>query len=233
MSYGVDAHVPLPTGRRLVIPDIHGCAKTLAALIQQLDLSFSDQLFFLGDYINKGSDSLGVLNCVQGLIDQGYNVFPLMGNHDLMMFQYLETRGEPLADKLTELNGPGFIRDQIHEFEKYRGFLVQLAGFYVSGDFLLVHAGFDFSRSDPFDDLGSMLTIREFEYDQKKANNKKIVHGHYPHSLEDIQAAIRNRSDIIPLDNGCVYKNREGQANLLCLNLDTFKLWVQPNIEHQ
>jgi serine/threonine protein phosphatase 1 len=233
LSHGLGARVPLPTGRRLVIPDIHGCASTLKKLLQQLDLKLDDQLFFLGDYINKGPDSLGVLACIQNLIDQRYNVFPLLGNHDQMMLQYLETREEAIGEKLIEMNGPEFISDQIYEFEKYRHFLSQLVVLYESGDFLLVHAGFDFSLPDPFSDLSTMLTIRGFEYDKKKTDGKRIVHGHYPHPLGHIQSAIRDRSDIIPLDNGCVYEDRTGQGHLLCLNLDSFKLWVQPNVENQ
>lgn len=231
MSYGLGTSVDLPAGRRLVIPDIHGCAKTLEILIHQLDLSFTDQLFFLGDYINKGPNSLGVLTFIEELIGSGYQVFPLLGNHDQMMLQYLETRDESLASALSKLNDIAII--ELSVFERHLSFFRQLAPYYESGDFLLVHAGFDFNQPLPFSDLEAMLNIRDFRYDATKAAGRRIVHGHYPHSLPNIQSALRNGSPIIPLDNGCVYENREEQGNLLCLNLDTFKLWVQPNIERQ
>ncbi len=231
MSAGLGKNVALPTGRRLVIPDIHGCAKSLEALVNQLDLSFTDQLFFLGDYINKGPDSLGVITLIQGLIDDGYSVFPLLGNHDQMMLQYLETREDALASTLSKLNHSGSI--ELQEFEKHLPFFMQLAPYYESGDYLLVHAGFDFDQALPFSDLDAMLNIRDFRYDASKADGHRIVHGHYPHSFDQIQSAIRDSAPILPLDNGCVYENREEQGNLLCLNLDNFELWVQPNVERR
>lgn len=68
--------------RRLVIPDVHGCPKTLASFIDTIRLQKSDYLFFLGDYIDKGSDSKGVLDIIIDLKKQGFNVFPLRGNHE-------------------------------------------------------------------------------------------------------------------------------------------------------
>lgn len=230
MSYGRGIDIPLPTGRRLVISDIHGCSKTLRQLLLQLRLTPEDQLFFLGDYINKGPDSLGVITIIQSLIKKEYSVFPVLGNHDQMLLDYFETKQEALVD---QLNQADFLKGSLHEFELHQDFFRQLVPFYVSGDFLLVHAGFDFNQPQPFSDLESMLTIRDFQYDFRKAEGRRIVHGHHPRSLIQIQTAIRDQAYILPLDNGCVCDNREEQGNLLCLNLNTFRLWVQPNIDHQ
>ncbi|MGN6645368.1 MAG: metallophosphoesterase, partial [Cytophaga sp.] len=49
--------------RTFVIADIHGCFKTLKALIEdQLQPTNEDQFIFLGDYIDRGPDSKSVIN---------------------------------------------------------------------------------------------------------------------------------------------------------------------------
>ena len=48
--------------RIFAIGDIHGCLKTLNALLDKIDFSTEDTLIFLGDYIDRGPDSEGVLN---------------------------------------------------------------------------------------------------------------------------------------------------------------------------
>ena len=49
-------------GRRFAISDIHGCSMTFEALLSQIHLKKEDQLFLLGDYVNRGPDSAGVID---------------------------------------------------------------------------------------------------------------------------------------------------------------------------
>ena len=233
MSSGLGQWVPPPTGTRLVIPDLHGCSLSLRALLEQIEPSKEDQIFFLGDYVSKGPDNVGVLACITELISNGYHIYPLLGNHDQLLIDYLDTGSKILETKLVELNDGDFLSRQLSSLRDYMPLLKRLVPFFESGDFFLVHAGFDFRQPDPFSDLNSMLTIRNFNYDPAGAKGKTIVHGHYPQPLEVIRETIAHDSKIIPLDNGCVYQNRPDQGRLLCLNLDTFRLWVQPNIDLQ
>jgi serine/threonine protein phosphatase 1 len=95
-----------------------------------------------------------------------------------------------------------------------------------------VHAGFNFKSENPFSDTDSMLWVREFEIDKKKAKNKTIVHGHVPVSLEFIDVSIKNRGyKFIDLDNGCYMTKRDGYGNLLALELNTLELKVQYNLD--
>jgi serine/threonine protein phosphatase 1 len=55
-------------GNQLVIPDVHGCLKTLQTLINKIKLTANDQLFLLGDLIDRGPESLGVLQFVAELM---------------------------------------------------------------------------------------------------------------------------------------------------------------------
>ena len=60
---------------RWVVPDIHGHIKTLRTLIEErLELQKSDSIYFLGDYIDRGPDSKGVLDYIMSLQNSGYEV---------------------------------------------------------------------------------------------------------------------------------------------------------------
>lgn len=75
--------------RTFAIGDIHGCSKTLDALLNQLKLTSEDTLIILGDMIDRGPDSKGVLNI---LMDAGGDLgdfILLAGNHELMWMSFL------------------------------------------------------------------------------------------------------------------------------------------------
>lgn len=71
-------------GRTIAIGDIHGCSIALAALINAVDLQPSDTLVTLGDYVNKGIDSKGVLNYLLALQTR-HRLIQLLGNHEAVM----------------------------------------------------------------------------------------------------------------------------------------------------
>jgi serine/threonine protein phosphatase 1 len=77
--------------RLLVIGDIHGCLQALTTLLEQVRPTAEDELVTLGDYIDRGPDSRGVLDLLIELYGGG-RLVPLRGNHDEMMMAAREGR---------------------------------------------------------------------------------------------------------------------------------------------
>jgi serine/threonine protein phosphatase 1 len=219
---------------RYAISDIHGCNKTFRYLVQNvLQVKPEDELYLLGDYIDRGPDTKGVLDFVMELQEKHYQVSTLMGNHEDMMLQALE--GTEYLNHWYMNGGhqtlASFDVNDIREIpEKYWRFLHQLDSYVELEDYLLVHAGFDFESPNPFQNEKAMLWIRDFKLDENYTKGKTIVHGHTPipyFEIEDAAADATNK--IIDIDSGCVFKMRMG--HLTALNLDTRRLHVVRNME--
>jgi serine/threonine protein phosphatase 1 len=80
-------------GRTGAVGDVHGCPAALAALVLAIGPTSLDTLVFLGDYIDRGPDSRGVLEQVIALAQCG-SVVPLLGNHEEMLLAALEGPSE-------------------------------------------------------------------------------------------------------------------------------------------
>jgi bis(5'-nucleosyl)-tetraphosphatase (symmetrical) len=85
-----------------LIGDVQGCDSALARLLERIDFSPSrDTLYLLGDLVNRGPDSLGVLRRLKAL-DGAARC--LLGNHDLHLLAIAHgVRGPSRGDTLTEV----------------------------------------------------------------------------------------------------------------------------------
>jgi serine/threonine protein phosphatase 1 len=72
--------------RTLAIGDIHGCSQALDLLLAQVKLTAADRLVTLGDYVDRGPDSRGVLDRLLRLRTV-CEVVSLRGNHEIMMLE--------------------------------------------------------------------------------------------------------------------------------------------------
>ena len=79
--------------RILAIGDIHGCLTALDTLLGFVQPTPDDQLIFLGDYIDRGPDSKGVLDRLIEL-KQTRQIVCLRGNHEVMMLAGREGRDD-------------------------------------------------------------------------------------------------------------------------------------------
>lgn len=216
------------TGRRFVIPDIHGFYDTFVALLEKIQFSKNDQLFLLGDYIDKGKKGKEVLNFIIEMIENEQNIYPLRGNHeDMYLTSHFRKRDED-SQWVPTLNRTKGIRDKEKKlFPKYLAFIEKLPYYYELDNFYLVHAGIDFTKDKPLEDYSSMMWIREFEIDESKTNGKTIIHGHSKRTLSVIKNSITKREIVIGLDNTSPIITDEELGSLVCLNLDTFELTVE------
>ena len=235
---------------RWIIPDLHGCAKTLKALIEEkIQPQKTDTIIFLGDYIDRGPDSRGTIDYIISLQNEGFNIRTLKGNHeDYLLLAHKEVKNgngslikrnkqQRLNQEWLQHGGNDTLRSfnikKIKNIpEKYLDWLNQLEYYILEEEYVIVHAGLNFSRRDPFEDKHSMLWSRSFQVDKAKIGNRKVIHGHVPVSLDFIKTCIADPDKhYIPLDNGCCMPDREGMGNLVAFEMNSKKLVVQPNIE--
>ena len=232
-----------------IIPDIHGCVLTLQTMMeQQIKPDKTDRLIFLGDYIDRGPDSKGVIDFIMKMQEDGFRVTALKGNHEDFCVKAWEAdknrksvfgiKAKSYPQKMWELNGG---KQTMESFgtgwpfeipEKYIRWMDQLDLFVESDKFIAVHAGFNFNLDDPFSDTQSMLWIREFRILPEKINNRILIHGHVPVNLELIDMAIRKQNpDFIDLDNGIYMNNKPGYGNLVVLEINSMEYKVQTVVD--
>ena len=92
-------------GRTLAIGDIHGCLKPLKLLWETIDPQPDDRIIFVGDYVDRGPDTKGVIDFLIGLRDsEEFNITFLSGNHEEKFF-LARFGGSELADWLAHWGG--------------------------------------------------------------------------------------------------------------------------------
>ncbi len=75
------------------IGDIHGEREMLEELLDRLPLEPDDRLVFIGDYIDRGPDSKGVVDLLVEVARERACTF-LLGNHESMFLDFIGWRGE-------------------------------------------------------------------------------------------------------------------------------------------
>lgn len=214
---------------RYAIGDIHGGVATFRALLAALNLCHDDRLILMGDYVDRGPDSKGVLDTIIGLIESGYNVTPLLGNHEDMMLKAITDPSDNFSRAWFEHWGESFAVGAPNEVpEQYLNFLKSLPLIVVEHDLVFVHAGLAFDAPDPIADSEpyQMLWKERGTPDRRKLGGRVVVTGHHIKSLRTIRRSLQ--SDRIYLDNGAFTNNSPGYGNLVAINLDTRELILQP-----
>ena len=226
---------PVEGGRQLLVGDIHGCSRTLEALLIKIDLQKDDQIFFVGDYINKGPDSKGVLDTLIALKKVHQHIYFLRGNNESYFYKTLkknESRVLRLArryqvEDLFKYEGSKFFLRK-----RYRKFLKSTLYYIESDDFWVVHAGFDFKSEIPFYNTFDMLWMRNFKPNKVLQEFKPVIHGHKITPIKQIRKAVKNEKYDIPIDNGCVLgNNKKDYGRLVCFDITNRILIEQKNVE--
>lgn len=222
--------------RRIAIGDVHGCVKTLRKMVEdRICWTVSDRLIFLGDYVNKGPDSKGVLDYIahlQSLAADAGSVVTLRGNHDdIILRKYVQPgwfRGSGRPGIAATLRS--FDVEHVSDIPpQYIQQLESLQMLHQEPDFICVHASFDTSDESPFTDYESMLWDRIEAVDMDVTGGRRVLCGHTPQTEPEIRSRL-SRNKII-IDGGCVYPHRPGMGNLVALDLDSLTLTFQKNID--
>ncbi|WP_353483493.1 metallophosphoesterase family protein [Haliscomenobacter sp.] len=225
--------------RKIVISDIHGCNATFKSLLSKLRLSRKDELYLLGDYIDRGPDSKGVIDTILNLQKKGNLVHCLRGNHEELLLWAVEGKGADVdiflrngGDATLESFG---VQRAADIPQLYLDFIENLPIYIESGEYIFVHAGLEFTKGkDPFAHPEKMIWIRNWYKDLniKWLGNRYIIHGHTPMATSSILKMFdRFENDrVLDIDAGCVYE-ATGYGQLCACDLGNRKLYFVPRKE--
>ena len=146
-----DRDQPMSEDNIYVIGDIHGCLAPLKRLLEHLEPDLhQDRLLFVGDYIDRGPDSRGVVDYILALKTRypAENIICLKGNHEVMFLDFLEGKDRQLflfnggRNTIENYWGEGWreednLRLPLDHERFYRGLLP----FYATSDYVFVHGG--------------------------------------------------------------------------------------------
>lgn len=210
--------------RIFAVGDIHGCLDHLQQLIRMLPIrKGKDRLVFIGDYIDRGADSQGVVDYVRCLQEDFCETVFLMGNHEQMFLDYLEGRNAEMflynggLETLVSYGLHG--RKEVSPADLPPGhltFFQNLRPYYESDEFILVHAGLRPGIPLSEQSLDDLLWIR-FEFIKNDYDfGKNVIFGHTPLSKTVPFYGAKK----VGIDTGAVYGGR-----LTCLELPSMQLY--------
>jgi len=191
------------------VGDIHGRADLLAEMLATLEArNLTEQreagppvIIFLGDYVDRGPDSAGVIELLLSGRPYGYEVRFLKGNHEQSMLAFLD---DPMSNRAWLLQGgsetlmsygvtpPSPINASEREWlvasemlraklpETHRAFLEGLERYVELGDYAFVHAGVDAARPLAEQTDEDLYWIRAPFIASKRPFSHRVVHGHTP-----------------------------------------------------
>ncbi len=207
------------TNRLLAIGDIHGYADALAALIKWINPTSEDTLVTLGDYIDRGPDSKGVIDELIDLEGRCHLV-ALMGNHEEMMLEARKNRSGFASwmtfggDTALESYGP----DRNLNFipPKHWTFLERLRLYYETDDYFFVHAHYDPDKPLSEHDTRTLLWKALDEVPRRHYTGKTALLGHSPQA----DNSIFDHGHVKCIDTGC------GHGGLLtALEVKSGQIW--------
>jgi serine/threonine protein phosphatase 1 len=218
------------------IGDIHGRSDLLKKLHRRIVADAATKsasrkvIVYLGDYVDRGPDSCGVIDLILDQAPKGFTLVFLRGNHEKIMLEFLEDTSSapvwlrngavPTFDsygiRASEQLQPGDAELQRLQAElkaklprRHVDFLKSLQNLHVEGDYAFVHAGVKPGVALAEQREEDLLWIRGEFLASTADHGHMIVHGHT--ILPDVQFAP-NR---IGIDTGAFYSDR-----LTCLALE-------------
>jgi len=195
--------------RTYAIGDIHGSLSKLEDLVSKINPSRHDNLIFLGDYIDRGEDSEGVIDFLIGLSKTSSCIF-LRGNHEEMFLDFLEYGSNKMlyfsSGGLKTINSylyPSRFGSHSQVVEAlpmtHRDFYAELVWYYEDDQYIYVHAGVKPETEMRLQKRNDLLWIRDEFIFSSTGLEKKVIFGHTPFARPLV------KSDKIGIDTGAVY----------------------------
>jgi serine/threonine protein phosphatase 1 len=206
--------------RTIAIGDIHGCSAALDALLAVIRPRPDDLIVTLGDYINRGPNSKGV---IERLIDLSHQcrLVPLLGNHEEMLFEALAD-SYPLhcflgvgGDDTLDSYGPGRKLSIIPD--DHTKFLRSCLDYHETDSHIFVHASYE--PYLPMDEQTALILRWEplrNAIPEPHASGKTVIAGH----TSQRSGEILNLGDVKCIDTYCY---RGGW--LTALDVHTDEVW--------
>lgn len=171
--------------RVFAIGDIHGCSTALQRLLDEIQPTEFDTIITLGDYIDRGPDSKGVVERLIKLSKET-NLIPIMGNHEEMVIQARTYDGESAFNFWMRVGGMECARSY-GGFESARDFpdrhycfiRFDCKPFYQTDTHIFVHACYDPTKPpEEYDTRMLRWSQPEFETIQPHCSGKRVILGH-------------------------------------------------------
>ena len=202
---------------QLVIGDIHGCLTSLRTLLALVQPQESDLIVTLGDYVDRGPNSKGVIDELLALRET-HNTINLMGNHEIQMLRALETK----SDRERFLSGLCGGQDTLDNYggslsdvlDEHWDFIRNTKLYHETDDFILVHAGVDANLPVAEQDQETYYYQR-FHSQKPHVSGKTVVCGH------TIQGDLPTDLGYAICLDTCAY----GGGWLSAMDLDTGRIW--------
>lgn len=201
--------------RYIAITDIHGELEKLENVLSKIETRPDDIFVFMGDYIDRGPDSKGVVEKIIE-ISESFKTICLIGSHE---YALLHAEQDDYYNYLFwNYGGPATIKSYGGRFENilqtHGEFFKSLKFYHLTDDYLFVHAGINPKYKLEDQHETDFVYIRSAFYNSKHNLPQKIIFGH----TEFDEPLIQN--DKICIDLGCgKYKD----AKLCALILDNGK----------
>ncbi len=191
-----------------VIGDIHGCSDMLFELLAKIrPIAQDDTIIFMGDYIDRGTDSRGVIDIVLKLRAEHHRVITLMGNHEFMLLgamkgyghkEFLNMGGDATL-KSYDIE-PGSLNDLAAKLPgAHVSFLQDLLPYWEDEAHIYVHAGLQPGVHLTQQSPDWLFWSREDFIDSNYNYGKKVIYGHTPYEKPKVD------DNKIGIDTGAVY----------------------------
>lgn len=231
LSVSPGVHRPaLPEGHLLyAVGDIHGRLDLLEAILDRIEVDTRASghvarrtLVFLGDFVDRGPDSRGVVDRVISGLPQGFDTHFLKGNHEAILLNFLDDArsldnwllngGDATmlsygvdTERLARLGAPSETWRQAFAAalpEAHLRFFESLKLSVSFGDYLFVHAGVRPGVPLGAQSEADLIWIRAPFLDHAGPFDKIVVHGHTP-GKDPV-----TRPNRIGIDTGAVFTGR-------------------------